>query len=717
MISTVFVLLSIVYMVYIVASTVWSLCRTDRLTRCRRLRNYKKGKFMALYAAAFPLYFIAYYNSGISMVRVFLSSFNAMIKMAVVSFDMDVIEPMMEESILFAVAFYMCMALTICNVLLFSVSVFFRSIYNRICLTRLGSTSKDICVLVGYNDGMKKIIKSTRDNDINLLVLSEKLSDEFKEEMYAAKAAYVAYSQSSDIAELIYKCCGGIYKAHVEVIIHTEDESFNLKCATQISNLVSDFGTDIAMANGRNRIDAYVFSESAGDSVYRNVIRRAKGSLHCVNRYKILAFDFTDEHPITEFLSEHIDTESAAIEEGTDLRIIMVGFGKVNRQLFKTYTQNNQCMIKKNGDLDEMRLKYHIFDRDNAQEEASFNHTYLHYNRWLSQNEDGKDYFAYPAEPAEVTFHRQNINSKEFFDELSNCMSGAERSAHLIIISLGEDIKALDLASQIAENARDMKHAEDTRIFVRVRSRSLAQEIIKNQNDQIPIIPFGDTESLFDYDRIVKPSIEGMAKDRHLCYATEQISLDKTEEEARRAALEKWLFKWENIQRESNIFGCLAIRMRLQLMGFDYVSSDSPEEDASEEFLASYNKGNPISYEDKTVNGKRIVNYDVEYEKKGSVRDTLARVEHQRWNAYMISNGFVPASKSEYSAEGKDALMRRRRHINLTDFEGLHEYAAWRVEREGISASDADVIKYDFQLLDDVVWMLSRAGYKIIKVK
>ena len=38
-------------------------------------------------------------------------------------------------------------------------------------------------------------------------------------------------------------------------------------------------------------------------------------------------------------------------------------------------------------------------------------------------------------------------------------------------------------------------------------------------------------------------------------------------------------------------------------------------------------------------------------------------------------------------------------------------------ERDGTSEHAADVIRYDYQLLDDAYWLLTKSGYKIVRRK
>ena len=92
----------------------------------------------------------------------------------------------------------------------------------------------------------------------------------------------------------------------------------------------------------------------------------------------------------------------------------------------------------------------------------------------------------------------------------------------------------------------------------------------------------------------------------------------------------------------------------------------------------------------------------------------------------MISKGMIPASRERIATEtavnekgetrytnGKNYAVRR--HGNLTTFEGLVEYRRMIAARDGVSEAEKDVIKYDYQLLDDAYWLLSTNGYHMIK--
>ena len=53
---------------------------------------------------------------------------------------------------------------------------------------------------------------------------------------------------------------------------------------------------------------------------------------------------------------------------------------------------------------------------------------------------------------------------------------------------------------------------------------------------------------------------------------------------------------------------------------------------------------------------------------------------------------------------------------NLTTFEGLVKFRKLVAERDHTDELEKDVIKYDYQLMDDAYWLLKNCGYKIVKL-
>ena len=82
----------------------------------------------------------------------------------------------------------------------------------------------------------------------------------------------------------------------------------------------------------------------------------------------------------------------------------------------------------------------------------------------------------------------------------------------------------------------------------------------------------------------------------------------------------------------------------------------------------------------------------------------------------MIANGLIPCSKDEL-ALNKDELLARRKHGNLTTMKGLVEFRKIVAAKKGESEEESDVIRYDYQLMDDIVRLLHKCGYKLQKKK
>ena len=118
------------------------------------------------------------------------------------------------------------------------------------------------------------------------------------------------------------------------------------------------------------------------------------------------------------------------------------------------------------------------------------------------------------------------------------------------------------------------------------------------------------------------------------------------------------------------------------------------------------------------IYGKDIYRYPNCLEKEDlarqSLRQNLAIQEHYRWNAFMISCGFIPSSIEKIVKDtknhGKDYITRT--HGNLTTVAGLVDFRKLTADPNKPEVK-ADVLNYDFHLMDDVWWYLDMFGYEI----
>ncbi len=715
MLLNVLTIISLIIMALAVLNTSIRLIRADKLGRLRQIRNFKKGKFALIYIAALPLYFYAYFTSGLGLIKSVSSSFTAMLKTLLLTFDFKLLTETTVSNSFYIFAVYLLYILCFFNTVLLTASVFYRSAVNRFRLWKIKRVPNDLFLLVGYGDRNRRFARSLKNVCANVLVFADVTSEDDREELYALGYSYITPFEVSGEKTNLSQLWNFYKTKHLSVIIQTENEESNLIYSIKFYRLVEQIGQDIRGESLSTGIDIYVFNDNSSDSIYSDVVKYSKGALRCVSKYDLIAREFTDKYPITELVYPSVDTERAALKEGTEISVVMIGFGSVARKLFSTYAANNQVMRLENGAPELYPINYHVFDKDSADNNADFNNKYNYYKLWVEKNQNAKGYYPLPKAPANINFHTMNVNGSAFFDEIGKSIFKGENSYNSIIISLGDDMRSLDIAEKLSDNLKRWGAARNTKIFIRIRSGRLTG-VFRNAATDVEIIPFGDEDSLYDYQHIVNPSLLKMALDRHVCYTLEG-SDGADREKICKKALEKWHYKFSDIQRESNVYAILSMRLKLQLFGYDIAPESSSENDESEQFLKDYSKGNEIIGTGEFAGGKMLVDYTKEYNLPNTPRRVLAEIEHQRWNAYHIFKGFVPASKNEYLTESKEELIMRKRHINLTTFDGLSEFQRDEAQRLGVPESETDIIKYDYQLMDDAVWLLKRNGYKIIKRK
>ncbi len=158
---------------------------------------------------------------------------------------------------------------------------------------------------------------------------------------------------------------------------------------------------------------------------------------------------------------------------------------------------------------------------------------------------------------------------------------------------------------------------------------------------------------------------------------------------------------------------------------------------------------------------KKIYQHGLEY--PDTKRTYMAMQEHMRWTAFMLCMGMIPSTKKEVIEDvnnGKDYLVRRK-HGCITTFEGLMKHRRVMAIKDGIKdyiknnvkdinisndidgycneffknqfedcerifnsfseeeqvkyLMDADTIRYDFQILDDLEFLFELCQYKIVK--
>lgn len=722
---TIISLICIAVMIVLVVWLIVKFCLCNRAGKIEFIKNFKRGKCTIIYFVAIPLYLIAYLFAGKSVSVAIFEAISKSVYLVVLKYDVSV--ALISENIYFAIALYTCLTLVIINAMMISISILHQSLWKSYRLFRFLHTKQNRCIVIGNNE---KTI-SVYDSCGCPVLLIDTLSKEEQEKLYIKGVSYQSLRTGRLYSWLIKLLNKEVKKlshsgAKIDIIVNRDDDRDNLAWCNTFLKFINEREETVA-----DNVEIYVFGDREFEDIYSKYEEKSKGCLHYVNEYQQIAVDFIDRYPLTEYMDErHIDYRTSLLKPETEINVAMIGFGRTNQQIFLSMVANNQFLTTdENGNIVPKEVHYHLFDRLHTGSHKNLNHNYFRYcfdffdkedRQKIQANED--EYLPLPKLPAEEEYHYLDINDLGFYGNLEATLNFDERAVNYVIVSLGMDYESVDFANKIVARLKELG-VHNTHVFVRIRE----DKILKNSDvflDRGICQPFGSEKHVvYDYSNIIREKFAEMAIMRNFIYDIEHdMKHYHVSEEEKKTSRLKWHVKLSTSERESNVYACLGLRAKLQLMGLDYCKNDGSGKEgvSEEEYYAIYAASDMPDFV-KDASGHAVsVKYPIIF--KESRRKNLAVQEHSRWNAFMITKGFVPASKERILKEtdgngkrtnGKNYEMRH--HGNLTTFEGLVEFRSMVAKRDNIAEEACDVIKYDYQLLDGAWWLLTKNGYKIIK--
>ena len=724
---TYIIALCLIYMVAIIVGIIVRLSIAPRKERLQYVKNFKRGKFTLIYIAFFPLYFLAYRYSGMSLDTSIWQSINSCIDTVFLKYHFSDTAALMGANLFYKITLEIGFALVTLNAVMFSISFVGQILLNLISSFITCKFRKKVVVVVGYNPNSLDIVKSVKKQH-GKAVLMGKMSSGLRDDAFLAHADCIHLSPDENLGEKIRKLFKNFGKKKVSIILNCEDDATSLRYVKQLCQMIEDKKLTELPLTRPYGLQVYVFASKTNESAFLHYEEASYGLIKFINRHEQIAMDFIENHPLTEFMTdEQLDYTTATIKSNINLNVIMIGFGSLNETLFLTSVSNNQFLTIKDGKLQPKAVNYHLYDRNypagkitkenSSVHSRSMHHGYMRYSKFLKECSSEKEkYLELIEEPATIRFHPCDISHPDFYSSVQAILSD-ENAYTYVVVSFGADMENIELAEKLQQKFHEWNLPSLVKIFVKVRDEKLVNEIREDfTNDLVQI--FGtNRNSVYNANRILSEETATMARLRHLFYTAESLQKENkqpSDEELERLAREKWYYKYKQFQRESNVFACLSIRMKLQLLGYDYAEDG---EDCANEFETKYEENNARSLSStRNVKGKKVWNYSNAEQNQKSIRWTYAVQEHQRWCANMICNGVIPSDKEEIIQSGGKVLDKRL-HGNLTTMDGLVEYRKLIANAMGISEEESDVIRYDYQLMDDVVWLLHECGYKLIKKK
>ena len=721
--------ISLIILAGLIGFGVRSLVKQIKSNKYKFFKGYNYGTLALIFIPAFMLYLVAYIENGDGTLSVF-SALNSMVEIVLLKYDTEILEALVNSSSLYACAVYTCFVVAALNTSLLVVSLAWHYIWEHTRSRDFG-TARDVLIIYGLNEGSKLIYRS--DSSRRKMIVDQIPHDE-ADKLYEERISYYSDPEPETfIPKYVLGQIKGISRRkrkNVSVVVNGTDEKNLILCKALVDMITDCDASERSAFFERLRI--YVIGDPEYQSIYDDMISGGYGCLRYVNKYQRIAVDFIDKYPLSKFMTEaHVDRESALVMRDIDINVCFIGFGRVNREIFLTSIANNQFLEASDTDPVLKKVHYHIFDRECAEDDKNLNHSYYRFKHEC-RDVNQKDYLPLPSLPAEEHFHRTDVNRFSFYEELCEVCAKNPRDLNFIIIAFGTDLENVDLAQKLVEKRREWRLDN---LYIFVKAEKFRKEDTFIDEDGCYFIGY-EAQSIYSIDNIIGDKIQSMAKYRNEIYTIEKYISNKkklgagvTEEQIAKEKADcdkKWYTDQSRLERDSNIFACLSIRSKLNFMGLDYV----PENDAAdalsyEEYMGIYASADMPDVEIPCDGARPVVTYTTDFRK--SKRRNLAIHEHQRWNSFMLSRGMIPSTLDQIEKEtvvDKEGKIKftngknydERRHGNLTTFEGLVRFRRILAEREKKPEDVFDVIKYDYQLLDEAYWLLTSCGSRIVRL-
>ena len=709
-----------------------------RVRRIRFLRGFRKGRFAIIYAAALPLYCLGHIYEGQSIAKAFFNAVPKLFELVVLKYDFGDIEALMSDDLFYAVTVYFCFIMAGLNVVLVTVSFINQRVWEFLQGIKIKYCLRDRLLIFGGNPQNVDIYKSDKSR---VKAIIDKMSDDDRSDFYLKEISDIPDWSDKEATEEIFRerrivsalkkfkavaaKNGG--KAETVVIINTESDERNMRICRMITEKISA-QTEAEKEKTFRTVKIFVFGDLKYQGIYEDIESDGFGCITFVNKYQKIASDFIERYPLAYFMNEkQVDYSTSLIKKDVNINFFVLSFDKVGRQIFLTSVSNNQFLAEGENGPELKKVNYFIFDTDNVQKDKNLNHGYYRYRDEIRGDADynAEEYLPLPSLPAEEISCPFDVNDERFYKELKKYVED-ENDANFVLINFGTDLENIDMAQKLVEKRREW--GKNLVIFVRIHKRTKEQDALEAEG----CIFIGDeNEIVYNIDTILSDKIRRIAlmrnEDYDLEYALSNPKAEITDEfiaNQKYASFKKWHTEMNRFVRESNIYAALSIRAKLNLMGLDYCEIDANDEPAltEDEYMAVYaGKDLPQYIGETPVGGRKLINYGLGF--ADSRRRNMAILEHYRWNSYHISKGFVPATREQILGEKENGRFTNgknytfRRHGNLTTFDGLVEFRRLVAERDGVSEVKKDVIKYDYQILDDLHYFLTQGGYKIIVKK
>ena len=453
----------------------------------------------------------------------------------------------------------------------------------------------------------------------------------------------------------------------------------------------------------------------------KEFVDHGKGKIRIFNKYDLISYEFIKNHNFAKYINKNLVSNDLSIND-SDINLYMLGFGKVNQTLLRDILICNQFVEKDIVDgniaLKPKRINVKVFDSKPKIECFELINGFLKYDlNNYSLNKEYKDkYLDLPEDyKSHIEFRAQSsIYSDDFvkklFDEINtNCSK--RNQINFFVISIDSDFVNSDIAVKLRDN---FNHIESNNFkaynYFFVRMKESKYNVKEN------IIGFGSNIDVINYKNVVGNHIVDLAKSFNKEYndfLDGNNTYDKNEGWAHLPAIKK----------KSNYYSVLSVYFKLNMINLLSKINNNYSLDSLKNVVLENYKFKKINRIPDYIKGSEDEFYLKEIDEKGNfdLRDVLSFMEHEKWNAFELSQGVLPMSKYYSKEKSLETINSKKTkiikttndeyyHLAITSNKGLYDYYYFisslkdeinkKCGMDVIDDAYADVIVYDYIHMD-----------------
>lgn len=601
-------------------------------------------------------------------------------------FNFDLVSEALASSSIYYIAFYLSIGIAALTSIIVVVAFVLGTVVNKVKTLYILDNPN---VVIGYNSDARVFYDSIKSRSKYFIIEPK---DEIIKLCLRDNIKYVINGPKA-IDKFIKK-----KNVHFVSFLESDFDEINLIEKLKKYNEKKKYIFDLKVVTNCNNVYAY------------QVIAANQNNIFIINEESLISKKVMLDYQLCNFMNEtHIDYDNAVLRNDTNINVLMIGFGVVNKAIYTSLISNSQYVKLKDDRYQAYFPKYYLFDINDTFSDSTLNHNLHH----ISDIEDTKAYFPMPDPIEDTTNFKCSIDDVSFYRNIYNSLKNSDsRSIHLLYISLGNELTNIDTALKLSQKLKEWRIKGTVKMFVKVFHQSF--DCVKELQNDANIILFGSKEEIYTYPIIIEDFLDEYAKRRALYYELTNngsntklddilVKLESNDKEINKTKENVWN-ALGSYQKKSNVSSVLSIFSKLAMLGLNVGTKN--EGLTEEEYLKIYDEENLLN--------QRPIPYHVRDGKNHiSKRNALAYMEHLRWNAFMILEGYIPMKKKDISYINNKLYkndVELRIHACITTYEGLEEYFTFLAnlitKSSDIPYDKAfDMVenkKYDYMLMDTV---------------